>query len=397
MGFDRPQAAAAESGGKAASTGLSSEHYAWSSQMGYLNGPRQEAMGRGTGRLDDDLNMWQLGRCIRSSDDRVVTCSGNDYWNLDFYVEEGPAAYLPRTRSLAGSGYGQGEGGLVVKGRPLAGGPKNCLYTYSEDSVWKVWKNEEQAGRWWFKRIAGPGKAPIPGEEIHMGQRWRKWGASPDEDQVVFYTKTGFHILDESGGEVAFKPLLKLEDIEGPVGHPTLGVVDSGGNFYLGYYFGGAPKGDSTRIKIVRAGTKKAERYVTAVKSAKKNQDGPGMETGWHCGPHFHPPKAVSPYTPPGILFLHAHDEDTLRRVKDGRVATLYRDGEWREAPGNDLRKFYRAFAGFVAGPGGLALKDGGGKGEGGIELLRGLDVDKPTVGLPAAPDGKTGKRENGK
>jgi hypothetical protein len=120
----------------------------------------------------------------------------------------------------------------------------------------------------------------------------------------------------------------------------------------------------------------------------KKGKDGPGMETGWHCGAHFHPPKAVSPWGPPGVALMHAHDEHDLRRVKDGRVSTLYRDGEWREKAHYDKKHCLMGSASFILGPGGRALVGAGcvDRGDDGIYLVTGVDLGKETV-----RDGKHG------
>ncbi|MCS6849911.1 MAG: hypothetical protein NZ700_01935, partial [Gemmataceae bacterium] len=56
------------------------------------------------------------------------------------------------------------------------------------------------------------------------------------------------------------------------------------------------------------------------------NLDGPGKRTTWHCGPAFI-------QTVGNTLFLSAIDSNSIRRWQDGRVATLFSDGEWREIP----------------------------------------------------------------
>jgi hypothetical protein len=293
---------------------------------------------------------------------------------------------------IRGTGYGQGIGGWLVVGTPLKGGDKGCLYAYSDTHIMKVWKNAEKGGRWWARILAGPGKTEIPGGRVYQGQAWRKQGEKTDK--AVFFTPSGFYTMEEGSGGVKFNCLLSLDSIKGQLppakdrpARPSQGVVDSGGYFYLGYYFtDGYSWTTLPKIQRVSPDGTKVEALVTH-SGAAKGTDGPGMKTGWHCGPHFHPPKAVSPWYPPGILLCHAHDEHTIRRTTlDGRISTLYEDGEWREGTGYDLKNMVDGVSGFVYGANGWALGCACGEGMSnkrgeGIYLIKGIDFTKPTVG----------------
>jgi hypothetical protein len=172
-------------------------------------------------------------------------------------------------------------------------------------------------------------------------------------------------------------------------------VVDAGGNFYLGYYFSAYGLAAVPKLMIVHAGKSEAEPWATAANHHDKGStirigtDGPGMQSGWFCGPHFSPTKAVSPWGPPGVIVCHAHDESQLRRITpDGRVSTLYRDGEWHEAPHLLTEKdIFRGMSGFVYyGPKECALACCSNEGMDptrgeGIYLFRNLDLAKATVG----------------
>jgi len=295
-----------------AAKGLSYEHYAFTSWLAdEMNGPRREAVGRGPGPLDEDFNCWLGGRVIRAEDGMVVSVAGG---LPEFGQDEGPAAFLPRLSPIRGTGYGQSIGGWLVVGLPLKGGDKGCLYAYSDTHIMRIWKNADKGGRWWAKIVAGPGKAEIPGGRVYMGQAWRKGGEK--QDKAVFFTNAGFYVMEEGAGGVKFTCLLSMDAFKGHLPDhsagagrkalPTLGVVDSGGNFYLGYYFAhgweGAAAARSAAIQRVSPDGTKVEPYATSAKGATTGQDGPGMSTGWFCGPHFGPPRGMSPFYPADVL-----------------------------------------------------------------------------------------------
>jgi hypothetical protein len=369
----------------AAAKGLTYEHYAFVTWLAdELDGPRREAMGRGPGPLDADFNCFLGGRAIRAEDGMVVSVAGG---LPEFGQDEGPAAFLPRLSPIRGTGYGLGVGGWVVVGTPLKGGDKGCLYAYSDTHVMKVWKNAAKGGRWWSKIVAGPGKAEVPG-----GRIYQVWPAK--DDKVVFYTASGFHRLEEANGICKFSCLLDVKGLgdklpkekSGKAPYPVEGWMDTGGNYYLGYYYGPGYNGaEFTTIWRVSPDGSKVEPYATNARGAKTGKDGPGMETGWFCGPHL-AGGSVCPWYPPGVTVFGAHDEHTKRRIWNGRVSTLYEDGEWREAGGLDVKNQVDGVSGFVYGANGWALGCANGEGMSrkrgpGIYLIKGIDFGKPTAG----------------
>lgn len=364
--------------------GITREHYAWEHQCGYLNGPRCEAMGSGLGPLDADFNCYTMdGRCIRSSDDMIVTYFGSDYGCLAYSGDEGPSAFLPPlSRS---TGYGQPVGGVIVRGLPWKGGESGCVFAYSDTDIYKVWRNEAKSNRWWFKRVVGKGHLEVPGRKVWMGQMTR-------DGKMIFFTATGFYELQENGAEARFVPMLELDKIQdrlpkrnGKGVRPTLGIVDNAGTFYLGYYF----EHVAPAIQRVSSDGSRVDDYADSLlgrktgPAAQKGQDGLAMEAGWHCGPWISSTKAIGQWFPPGVFIGHAHDEGTIRRFLDGRVSTLYKDGEWREAASVEGCQI-GAVTMFSLGANGQALGGAsnmllGHSGEG-LYLFKGIDLGKPTV-----------------
>jgi hypothetical protein len=387
-------AAGGSEGGGDKPAGITYEHYAFTSWMvDKLDGPRREAVGRGPGPLDEEFNCYVGGRVIRAGDGMVMSIAGG---LPEFGQDEGPAAFLPRISPIRGTGYGQSIGGWLVVGLPLQGGDKGCLYAYSDSHIMKVWKNPDRNDRWWAKIVAGPGKVEIPGGRIYGGHAWRKQGEK--EYKAVFFTKAGFCVLEEADDGVKFNSLLTIDSITahlpehvsgGRKSYPTQGVMCTGGYFYLGYYFShgfNKNKEGAAYIQRVSPDGATVEPWVTHC-GARKGTDGPGMKTGWHCGPHMSLPRASCPWYPPGVVVFSAHDEHTLRRVtRDGRISTLYEDGQWRESTNYDRKNHVDGVSGFVYGADGRALGCACGEGKSkkrgeAIYLIKGIDFTKPTAG----------------
>jgi hypothetical protein len=100
-------------------------------------------------------------------------------------------------------------------------------------------------------------------------------------------------------------------------------LASEDGTMYVLYYGKTYPNGQVFRISKDRS---KVEEIVRCVDGGK---DGPGLKTGWHCGPLFM--EAVYK----DIVILSSVDSNNVRRWKDGRVSTLCADdGEWREIYG---------------------------------------------------------------
>jgi hypothetical protein len=76
----------------------------------YLDGPKLEAMCMGRSLSFDAegngfmLAGWAMGsiRVIRAEDGEVETVSGDNKWNTDFDLAEGPAAFLPEMTPTRG-------------------------------------------------------------------------------------------------------------------------------------------------------------------------------------------------------------------------------------------------------------------------------------------------------
>ncbi|GBD36632.1 hypothetical protein HRbin36_01757 [bacterium HR36] len=96
------------------------------------------------------------------------------------------------------------------------------------------------------------------------------------------------------------------------------------GTVYLLYYHKTYPAGHVFRISADRKTCEHIVAHNTNLKGA--NIDGEGLMTTWHCGP-------AMILTASNELFLLAIDSNMVRRWKNGRVSTLFLDGEWREAP----------------------------------------------------------------
>jgi hypothetical protein len=161
---------------------------------------------------------------------------------------------------------------------------------------------------------------------------------------------------------------------------PSQGVLSADGVFYLGTYFSGS--GFSSKAPAVwRVGADgKIEPYV----QNRGKGDGPGLWTGYFCGPHLWPSMHNYKYIPADCIFLMAHDDAWARRVRNGRVATLCPDGEWREldAYGKGLRRFRW----WAPGPNGTATAVDDTVSKFITFRVSGTDYGKAVVGPPFEP-----------
>jgi RNA polymerase sigma factor (sigma-70 family) len=353
------------------------EPYAGCAIQGYLDGPRLETMwgGQGVGGYPDDkFNVYSGWRCIRA-DGRVVTIIGNDYWSIDVCTE-GPAASMPNV--FQGSGYGQHSGELVVMGNPIEGGDQDCFFAVSNANVYRIWKNKEKGGRWWFKKVLG--------QDAGMGGIWTAHATR--DGRLILFAEKGFYAYADGKlslllGTEAWQAALP-KDAKGRTCTATQGLLGGDGYYYLGTYYAGPPL-----ILRVSPDGKKAEQYVSNVNGAdgQGHRDGAGIGTGWFCGPHLSASRSNPRFAPPDCIFPSTHDDSDLRRVRDGRVSTFCEDGEWRElkTPRGDAsgRALYE-FRGVTMGPNGTALVTFGKRIGGRCGVIRGIDYAKPTVGPKA-------------
>ncbi|GIW84110.1 MAG: hypothetical protein N3E46_00235 [Gemmataceae bacterium] len=336
------------------------EHFAFCCMDGYLDGPRKEAMAPVTKAVsvDDEGNLYFIpahgdsGLRVARMDGMVETIAGADYWHGRLNVDEGPASFIPHLQRVGG--IGNPISTVVAVGNPLRDGPdgqpagylltRAGLGTGLEYSIYKVWRNKEKGGRWWFKRIIGLGKSAPPTE---VG----KSIAAKD----VFFDKLPFITTGRVGGKlnVYFHSegnLWQYDDAQGTLtcvlstadylGKPEIGtrhdgkplppaekiVVTPDGSFYLGWYQGNYPKG--TVVKVT-ADRKKAWRVAQDAGDVNKRWDGDALTQAAFFGG----PLLAGGTWAPDIVFFGAVDDAPLRRFKDGRVSTLCKDGEWREFP----------------------------------------------------------------
>jgi RNA polymerase sigma-70 factor (ECF subfamily) len=360
------------------------EYVAWcDGANGYLDGPRFEAtgnfrMGLGTGQFDEGGNIWWGGRRLDMAAGLITTVFGDDCWNSYFQADEGPAdAYSNYSPS---AGFGQSAGGFAIQGNPLEGGEKNCLYMSNGSRVARIWKNDEKGGRWWFRKIVGEGKTPAPrtkGQSVpalEASLRINVLGIMPGNRLVLFGLGSFYEYKDgklicllgfDDYKEKAYK------DRKGQPSCGSLGVLGGDGVAYTCYYFGDNPMVE----RILPDG--KVEPYLLAVSG--RALDGPGMRMGMFCGPHIWMSMNDYRYIPPDCLFLHSHDDSFMRRARNGRVATLCKDGEWRELDKQFNTEALACFRGWNPGPNGTAnvtYKVSKGM----TWLVSGIDYAKPTL-----------------
>jgi hypothetical protein len=163
--------------------------------------------------------------------------------------------------------------------------------------------------------------------------------------------------------------------VKGKAVAPSLGVMGGDGTFYLCTYFGAGYGGKAPAVWRVK-GDGKIEPYLHS--RSNIGRDGPGLETGYFCGPHIWMERNDPRLIPPDCLYISTHDDSWLRRARDGRVSTLCYDGEWRELP-RCQTDGVRWFRNFSPGPGGTAIVSAHNKV---IKcLVSGIDYGKPVIG----------------
>jgi hypothetical protein len=236
----------------------------------------------------------------------------------------------------------------------LEGPDKGCLYvttgfyTSHPDWVYKVWKNKDQGGRWWFKRVIGGGSAKAPtvaGQSVPaltVDLRQREHGAAgagvvigADGKvylQVKSQEKSGaqyLYLYDEEKGSMTcvlsvadYANKVNWMEVKGQGVFLSYLVPAVDGSFYLGF-------SNPRMFYKVSADRTKVEKLLHGNGKTRTRFDGPALKSGWFDGP------ALTGYYPPDILFGCAVDDSFVRRYRDGRVSTLCKDGEWREFPGD--------------------------------------------------------------
>ena len=398
----------AADGAKATDDGFKREHFAFASGFDYLDGPRLESYLDRHGRYlssDPDGNwyiMWKFStswiRVIRD-DGMVETIAGGNHWTPNFGLSEGPAAYLPNMSMMptAGDLYVPGFG-IQVAGSPLKGEDEGCVYVFFRAYLpYKVYKNKEKNDRWWFKRLGTPKGTKLPttrGESISLSEadlyeagfsgpnlirhKYNLYEINEAEDKITCIV--GIKDLKSRIEEASL--VTGLTDTKGSV-KPSHYARGEDGTIYIAYYFNGFGR----RAFKLSADQSKLECIVFHDSRMGDNRDGPGLRTGWHCGPS----KVIigGKNTP---LFCSV-DSGSVRRWVDGRVSVLCYDGEWREKnhkvqklKSKDVRSKVYQTAGFALPY--VYLHYCGEEMGGDFRGYRvgPVDFEKPTVG-PLVPD----------
>ena len=144
------------------------EHVAICIGREYIDGPALEGScaDHKIWTVDAKGNQYVMGvptmavRCV-TTDGMVRTLAGDDRYLPSIGAEEGPAGMLPSELGGAEAGHRGSGVYLTVKGLPLEGEDKGCLYTVMAGYPCKIFKNKEKGGRWWYK-VMGKGGQPLP-------------------------------------------------------------------------------------------------------------------------------------------------------------------------------------------------------------------------------------------
>jgi hypothetical protein len=355
----------------------------------HLDGPRLEAMtpGRPGAGLSDEAGNVFFGLRVLNNETGVITTIGDDYWQTNFKLAEGPlsAFYSYEPYQVDGATFCR-----FVYGTPLEEGDekgeKGGIYfaDFWDGEVKKVFRNPEKDNRWWFKLVAGGGKGAPPqrkGESIPALEAdlhgVMMLQVMPDDRLIVFRAGAFYELRDD-------KLVCLLGGDDHKSGKPLLGVMGGDGVFYLGYYYGGLKGVAADILRVLPDGT--VEPYVHGRFGG--HRDGDGMHTGYFCGPHFWAYMHNYKFLPKDTLFLCAHDDAYLRRARNGRVSTLCRGGEWREMIREDAKKaglhWFRWLRGNqcpAPGPNGTSVTPMVAISRYIMFRVSGIDYDKPVIG----------------
>lgn len=326
------------------------EHYALTEADGYLDGPRREAMGpaRKGFAVDSASNIYFFAanamsgvRVVRADNGMVETISGDHCWGSALPIDEGPAAFIGNSQ-LFRAGFGTQGPAIAVHGVPIRGGDGDfILLTSGEGSgrnncVYRIWRNKDKNNRWWFKVLLGRGTtrpAGVVGQSVKVAEA--TFGGMPDfgpgvNGEIYFRDRGNFFKYDDVNATLTC--VLAWDDYADKVrtiagtktehGRPEPNTIihAEDGSFFVNFYRGTYPIGWVFKISADR---QKVE--PLAKDAGNKYHDGHGMKSHYFGGPLF------SGYRRGGNVFMTAIDDGWVRRLKDGRVSTLCRDGEWRE------------------------------------------------------------------
>jgi hypothetical protein len=390
------------------------EHLAWSPcGFMFLDGPAVEAMTPerpGTGLSDDAGNVFWGTRCLDRKTGMITTLT-DDYWQTDFGLDEGPASAFSTYEP-----YHVHDPVFCrfVSGRPLEEGDRGALWfgDFAAGQVRKLYRNPDKDNRWWFRRVAGGGQKKPPATKgstipaLEADLRGPMTIQVMPDDRLIVYSQGSFYEYRDDN----LVCLLGFDDYRanGPnnkteqaPGITKLGVLAGDGTFYLGTYFGGGRLGvwrataDGTIAEIVRS------RY-------NKLRDGHGLHSGFFCGPIFWAYVHNYRYIPDDILLLSAFDDNVMRRLRNSRVSTLCRDGEFRElgATRSSMKdalpwfRWHRGDTGPAPGPDNTCVAVLTGVSKIPAFLVTNIDYGRPVTGpqLPIPEDApEPGKKKNKK
>jgi hypothetical protein len=322
-------------------------------------------MGVMSGECDEQGNLYadSATRCIRASDGMVIRIVGGALPTGKPLPPEGPACMID-TRT-GGGAYGGLGTSVAIQGLPLEGGDKGAIYLSGGSdykTLLKVWKNQEKGGRWWYKEIIKL-DFPCNGLQIVNGGKLH-----------VFSFSEVFRYENDK--------LEKIFDIN------KFGLKARGGKFSIDgdgktIFFG--DNGEPGKIWRIPADLSKAEEYAGGFVPTGKRPCGAAKGFYMMCGPWI---GVSGNFLPADTHFPSSADESAGRRLRDGRVSTLCKDGEWRELEGGQInQQALRKFRGWCPGPNGTAYSIYHGAGEIRVYRISGIDYAKPTVGPQAKGD----------
>jgi hypothetical protein len=154
----------------------------------------------------------------------------------------------------------------------------------------------------------------------------------------------------------------------------SLGVMGGDGTFYIGHYF-------SANVARVDRILPDGQVEIYMEDHYNRCQDGPGTDMGMFCGPHIWTSMNNYHHIPADTLVLQSHDDSYMRRARNGRVASLCKDGQWREVNRKDLSMILPGFRNWNPGPDGTAITMNDRICKGLTFRVTGIDYDKAVIG----------------
>lgn len=301
------------------------EHVAGVWQRGYLDGPAQGAMFSGSNiALDNNGNIYVMDRTrvrVISKKGRVWTIAGSGIRGF----RDGPADEA--MFNVGGRGYNYCNIGVDSKGNIFIPDGYN-------NRIRRIYKKND--GRWWVETYAGGGVREL--KPSHKDKAQEIVISNP-----VSVAVDSFDNVWTEGWSCIYKitPSGEAYCYKNVAGNVVNMQSDNIGNIYLlvreawaSHYWKVAQDGTIERL---------AGMALKEIKLLRKNGvslpvDGPALEATFHAHTTFG-------VTPDGAVIYGGNgDEYVVRRIKDGKSMTLFRNG-WRTEL-KDRRKGW-----FLGGP----------------------------------------------